>query len=383
MRALSSFAILFLFIALSDSAQIADTALAQRVKAEGQYNVLCIAESALSLYQRLVQADCNVLASNFDPAITNVSIFLFDLFGVNTTQDLINIVNIYNPNMIIVANVLFYDPVKAVAPFYPNVWWLMTRIETKMNDIVPPNMLWLEFYEQIVWFLKGVLAAKFSASISTTNDFIIHVPMIEGLFVMPTNFYYAGLKYVNPKANLTAIVHGTFGRDASILVNISLQISPNYKVFAHFGSQTYYTGNLTQAKKYEIANTLSTNSPQIDYDVLINNVTTLAFNILNAPPIWKKIILDGMNGVDLTRRYDIILGNSIYLSDISPLVSRSTNIFVNHLAKKYLKSTNPLFCEPFISQIMKEIFPFPNGCVDPIHIVEGSLLHPKINIYSF
>jgi len=30
---------------------------------------------------------------------------------------------------------------------------------------------------------------------------------------------------------------------------------------------------------------------------------------------------------------------------------------------------------------MRRVFPTPNGCVDPIHIIEGILLHPDIHIY--
>src|SRR5690606_26164818 len=98
------------------------------------------------------------------------------------TQEMIDFINQNNPNMVISVNVLLYDVVKAVAPLYPNIWFLNTRIETILNDPTPQNVLWLEFHESIVWYLKGVLAAEFTASISTTNDYVIHVPMQTGLF---------------------------------------------------------------------------------------------------------------------------------------------------------------------------------------------------------
>jgi len=348
--------------------------------------VVCIAESTPSLYQRLVQADCTALAASFNPSTVNVSVFLFNFFGPNTTQELIDLVNSYNANMVISVNVLLYPPVKAVAQLFPHVWFLNTRMETKMNDPVTGNVIFLELYEQIDWFLKGVLAAKFSASISSTNNFVIHVPMIEGLFVMPTNFYYAGLLFANPNAKLTAIVHNTFGRDAALLVALASTLVPDYKVFAHFGSQTYYTSNLTNAGKYEMANTLSVYSPAVDYDVLVNNVTTLAFNIINLVPLWQGIVSDGAAGKDLTGRYDIILGNNVYLSNISSFVPPLISTEVRILAAIYLRIPDgplSLWCAPFIVQTMKQIFPVPNGCVDPIHIVEGSLLHPKITAYPY
>jgi len=282
-------------------------------------------------------------------------------------------------------NVLFYPTVQTVAPLFPNVWFLLTRVETRLNNPISGNVIYLELYEQIAWYLKGVLAAKFSASISTTNNYVIHVPMIEGLFVMPTNFYYAGLLSVNPNANLTAILHNTFGRDAAQLVQLASMLVPDYKIFAHFGSQTYYTGNLTQYGKYEIANTLSVNSPALDYNVLVNNDTTLAFNIINLPPLWQGFVNDAVAGNDLTRRYDIILGNNVYLSPIAPFVPHLISTYVEVLGAIYQRIPDgpfSLWCQPFIYQTMSQIFPVPNGCVDPIQIVEGSLLHPSIHVVN-
>jgi hypothetical protein len=272
--------------------------------------------------------------------------------------------------------------IKQIAGNYQNTWFLTTRMGTKMNDpIQPANVFSLEFYEHVPWFLKGVLAAKFSKS----NNFVIHGPIVSGsiVFNMLTNFYYAGLRYVNPLANLTLIGHGTFGGDAEAIVNVSIQIVPDYEIFAHYGSQTYYTGNLTKFGKYEMANVLSVNSPSVDYNVLTNNSTTLAFNVLNMAKKWQEFIIDGSNGKDLTRRYDIILLGYLRLSEIGRFVPKNTVNHVKSLEKKYLENGSKLFCEKFIYQIMRETCQIQNGCVDSTLFIEGTLLHPRINIFYF
>lgn len=398
------------------------------------YRVLCIAESTPSIYKRLVENDCNELSSKLKGKsiggggkvnnndgeygwIVNVSTILFNFFSPpNTTQTLLDYIIMYNPDMVIMSNILLVQPTKMIAPIYPNVWFLMSRIGSKMmNDpIQSGNIMSLEFYEHVPWFLKGVLASKFSKTISTTNDFIMHVPTISGslLFPMLTNFYYAGLKYANPDANLTIIAHGTFGRDAEEIVNLATRISPTFNVFAHYGSQNYYTGNLTSIGKYEIANVLSINSPKEDYDILENNITTLAFTILDMPVYWEKIIIDGIhqkennriNNQFNLRRFDVILGGST-ISKISPiLVPNRIKKIINLLEKKYnngifvsnnsendrnvermntFPSFSKLFCEPFIYRIMREFYQIPNNCLDPSLLLGELLLHPKINIYNF
>jgi len=253
----------------------------------------------------------------------------------------------------------------------------MTRIETELNVPLPKNLIFVNLYEQVSWFLKGVLAADFSSS----NDFVIQLPIFQGSFVMMVNFYYSGLLYVNPNANLTALIHNDFGRNAELSINVSHVQIPNWEVYAHFGSQTTYSGNLSSVGRYEIANILSVHSPLLHYAELSTN-TTLATSIIELHPLWRDLILDGYNGEDLTGRYDI--GSSVSLSNISPVVSDSIVKNVLKLERKYKdveKKTRTLFCEDFIYDTMRRVFPTPNGCVDPIHIIEGILLHPDIHIY--
>jgi len=64
---------------------------------------------------------------------------------------------------------------------------------------------------------------------------------------------------------------------------------------------------------------------------------------------------------------------------VSDGVARS----VSKLTKKYQKDPDSLYCDDFVSSFFREIFPVVNGCVDPVHMISGLLLHPEINVYSF
>jgi len=253
----------------------------------------------------------------------------------------------------------------------------MTRIESRLNDPVPRNFIFVNLYEQLAHFLKGALAASFS----TSNQFVVQVPRYQGLHVSSANFYFAGLRYINPNANLTAMIHNDFGRNAELSVNVSYEYIPNWEVYAHFGSTATYTGNLSAIGRYEIAYLLSANSPAEDYAAWGTN-TTLAIHIIELTDLWRNLVLDGAAGEDLSGRYDI--GTSVSLSAISSVVSPSIVANIEKLARKFKdidSGSHSFFCDEYIYNFMRHVHPVVNGCIDPIHAMEGNILHPYIYEY--
>jgi basic membrane lipoprotein Med (substrate-binding protein (PBP1-ABC) superfamily) len=287
-------------------------------------------------------------------------------------------------NMIIGSNTVYYNFMVALAPQFPNIHWVTSRIPTRLNSPVPANTVWLHYYEHIVWFLKGVLAAKVSTN---SSQFVISIPRFEGIFVVPTNFYYAGLKYVNPDAKLTAIVDPGFGEKALTVINFAINSVPYWEVYASFTSWTHTPGNLTLFNKLEIGNLISVNTAQSDKDVMLTP-TTLTTTTFNVVPLWKQIVLKAMTGEDLTRYFVIAAEaeqNNNRLVDInyfSSLVPNHVKQEVQVLKTLYLqdlKGNRPsIMCQDFLVNIMKQIHPLPNGCIEPIQQIEGQLLHPDI-----
>jgi len=225
--------------------------------------------------------------------------------------------------------------------------------------------------------LEGALAASFS----TSNDFVIQVPRYQGNYIVSANFYYAGLRYVKHYAKLTAVIHNDFGRNAELSVNVSYEYVPNWQVYAHFGSRADYTGNLSNIGRYEIAYLLSTHQAAVDF-VNWGTNTTLAFHITDLNNLWRNVVLDGAAGDDLSGRHDI--GTSVSLSAISPVVNQTDVKFIEKLARKFKDidtGSHSFFCDEYIYNFMRKIHPVVNGCLDPIHMIEGVILHPYIYEY--
>jgi len=278
-----------------------------------------------------------------------------------------------------------YSSFVQLAPLYPQIRWVLNRIPTQLNDPVSGNLIWLNYYEAIPWFLKGVLAGEFS----TSNEFVIVIPDLIGLFTIPTNFYYAGLLYSNPLAKLTAIFDDNFGEFALQDINLALQVAPTFQVFASFASWTYFPGNLSMIGKWEIGNQISVNEPKEDFDILLTN-TTLATNILNLVPLWTKIVLDTQASTLRPREALILskLNNEklVDLSRISPVVSTRASEKVLNLKAQYfdnLNEVNPtIFCQSFLTNVLEEIFPIFNGCLDSTRLIESNQLHPNIRLVN-
>jgi len=199
------------------------------------------------------------------------------------------------------------------------------------------------------------------------------------------------LKYVNPDAQLTAIVDPGFGENASIVINFAINSVPYWEVWASFTSWTYTPGNLTQFNKLEIGNLISVNTAESDLAVMLTP-TTLTTTTFNVVPLWKQIVLKAMTGEDLTRHFVIAAegeNNNDRLVDIayfSPLVPNQIKQDVQVLKTLYLQDMNgnrpTIMCQDFIVDIMKQIHQIPNGCLEPIQQIEGQLLHPNIPILN-
>jgi len=346
------------------------------------FNVACFAEASLSQYRRFVEGDCAKLRQELLPHGINVTTYIVQTQG-NVTFFLLQAANYPNMKVIIGSNTRLYTFMVALAAQYPNIYWVANRIPTRMNTTVPWNTIWLNYHEPIVWFLKGVLAARFSDK----NNFVISFPRFEGLFVVPMNIYLAGLRYVKPNANLTAILDPNFGQFAAQVVQFAVDRIPNWDVFASFPSWTFLPSNLSLAGKWEIGNQISVNSPQSDKDAQLTP-TTLAATIYNVVPLWKDVVLRIKKGENMTRYYALVTKldgtDLVTISRISPVVSFWTKIAVLALKKEYLDCTNDrhpeLYCKDFISKVYREVLPIPNGCLDQTQSVESNLLHPSIAV---
>jgi len=332
-----------------------------------------------------VGGDCEKLRQELSPYGINVTTYLVVTQG-NVTFYLLQAANYPNMKVIIGYNTRLYTFFISLAAQYPNIYWVANRIPTRMNVTVPGNTIWLNYHEPILWFLKGVLAASFSKQ-SNISNFVISFPRFEGLFVVPMNFYYAGLKYVNPSATLTAILDANFGQFASRVARFANDSVTNWNVFASFPSWTFLPSNLTLYNKYEIGNLISVNSPQSDKDALLTPLTLTA-SIYDIVPLWKDVVLSIKKGKNMTR-YSVIKSKFsmiplITISRISEVVPETIKKEVLDLKKKYLDFANDkhpdLYCETFIEKIYREILPIPNGCLDQTQSIESSLLHPSISV---
>jgi len=177
------------------------------------------------------------------------------------------------------------------------------------------------------------------------------------------------------------LIHNEFGRLAELSINVSYVQIPNWQVYAHFGSSETYTGNLSAIGRYEMAYLLSAYSPAADIALWSTN-TTLAFHIIDLKDMWRNIVLDGAAGDDLTGRYDI--GTSVSLSNISPVVNPEIVKNIEKLERKFKDintGSHSFFCDEYIYNFMRHVHPIVNGCIDPIHVIEGTILHPEIHEY--
>jgi len=351
------------------------------------FNVACFAEIAPSFYRRFIEVDCAKLREELAPLDVNVTTYIAGRQG-NITTAMLVAANYPGMNMIIGSNTVYYNFMVALAPQFPNIHWVHSRIPTRLNSAVPANTVWLHYHENIVWFLKGVLAAKVSTN---SSQFVISIPRFEGIFVVPTNFYYAGLKYVNPQAQLTALVDPGFGERASTVINFAINSVPYWEVYASFTSWTFTPGNLTLFNKLEIGNLISVNTEESDRAFLLTP-TTLTTTTYNVIPLWKQVVLKAMAGDDLTRFFVIAAEsekNNQHLVDLtyfSDLVTHKIKQEVQVLKTLYLQDNNNkqpvIMCEDFLVDIMKQIHPVPNRCLDPIQQIEGQLLHPNIPVLT-
>jgi len=280
----------------------------------------------------LVAGDCEKLRQELKPEGINVTTY-YVATNLNVTEYLLQAANYPNMKVIIGSNTKLYTFMVALAAQYPDIYWIANRIPTRMNISVPWNTIWLNYHEPIVWFLKGVIAARFSQK----NNFVITFPRFEGIFTVPMNVYLAGLRYVNRKANLTAILDPNFSEFAAQVVPFAVNTVPKWDVFASFTSWTFLASNLTIYGKYEIGNQYSVNSPQSDKNALLTPVT-LAETEYNQVPLWKDVLLRIKKGENMTRFSTLkskLSGTPLVtLSRISDLVPVSVKREVDSLKEK-------------------------------------------------
>jgi len=285
-----------------------------------------------------------------------------------------------------------FQQVLDVASLSADKWWLLSRSETHINDVHLPNVIYAEYYHEIIWYLKGVLAALFSNS----TQFCITLPSTYNAaeYTNDINFYYAGLVKYKPNATLIAIKCAPF--DFSCFYNNEVDILfscksryPSVEVLADFSSGLNWPPLMHANNMYEISSNIGVYSPQSDYDVLMYN-RSLAITLWNVSPLLESIIIDASNGINLTRRIyvqsehegdllvDIIVNSNITSSEIQKTL--------RNLRKKYLlKNDNDdpgLFCQDFIANVYKEIYGVVNGCVDAVSYLGGKLLHPSIQVFT-
>jgi len=345
------------------------------------YTVICVAEVTQSQYRRLVEQDCIKASEELEPLGVNVTSVVVNTQMNNSIGPLTAWASDPSIDMIIVSNTRLYVILQDLAPLFPTKLFVLSRIPTRLNVRYPNNTIFLAYHEHIVWFLKGVLAGK----VSTSNEFIIHLPRIEGLFIVPTNFYYAGLLYANPNAVLYAFLTNNFGENAAKILNVSRNLVPSAQVFADYASWTYFAGNASSFNFLEIGNQISVNQPQTDVNIMLTD-NTLAISVLNVVPLWSKVILDAKAGLPMTRRFHILSelnGDQLMdISRISPIVSNAIEKEIKKLTKKYLYHANDLHpqlhCEEFITNVIYDIYHIPNGCIDATQSIEEILLHPDI-----
>jgi len=363
--------------------------------------IVCFHEIAASTFRRLVEYDCIQLKNDFLPLGIDVLVLEIN-FNNTATMDASLDVAGNNPDVIasimsnniisVTPNNQAYSGIVRAAMKYPSKKWIASRMPTLFNQYNPPNVLFLEYFEAAVWFIKGALAGL----MSTSNNFIIMIPQMSapGFFInqvppyfVNSNCYYAGLLSVNSAANLTA-VYGTFGfNDEDKILNYSLSIYPDLKVFAHFASQANYPGKLASRGLLGIESQLSVNSPQSDFNALLQD-HILTLTLWNVLPLWKATLLSLVQGNNLTRTLTIASETDgeelVKLSRISPIVPPNIKKQVLKLQRNLITKNDmqdPQFLSnPYLKQVFKGITLIPNDLrVSEVTLLENAQLHPDIH----
>jgi len=363
-------------------------------------SIVCFHEIAASTFRRLVEEDCKKLKTDFLALGIQVDVVEINFNNTGTMDASLEIAG-NNPNVIasIVSNNILsitptnnnYSSLVRAAIKFPSKWWIASRTPTLFNQYIPPNVLFLEYYESVLWYLKGVLAGL----VSTSNNFVIMIPQMAvppfsitavPPYIVLSNCYYAGLLSVNSQANLTALL-GTFGfNDEEKLVNKSLEIYPDLKIFAHFASQANYPAKLAARGLLGIENQLSVNSPQSDFNALLQD-HILVLNLWNVVPLWKSVLLQLVQGTNLTRTLTIASEEGgeelIFLSRISPIVPQNIKKKVLKLQRDYITKNNledpTFFSDPFLKRVFNGVSLIPNDLrVPEVTLLENTQLHPNI-----
>jgi len=352
--------------------------------ASSLYNVGCFYYITNS-FGRMNLEECTALKNNLTSFGINVTLYLYD--PNNIFNSLAQAGNDSNINAIISIDAEYMLEFQRAVNTFKEKYWIATRTAIPFPNLaVPNNTIWIHSFEPIVWFLKGALAASYSNS----SDFCFGIPLRfnTSQYITAANFYFAGLRYINPNARLIAVnsIRPSFNERA--VLDKCLEIIPNYEVHTALPAQIFYPPIIEEYNLTIIENQVGFNGPLSDVEAVLGFNVTLTATLWHLQPILEQVLLKLSQGVDMQR--DFILVSEVNkkpivkLAPISPLVPEPIIKDIEKLQEKFLTKmhdvNNPaLYCDESVVKILKHVYLVPNGkCINVVSPLNGAIFHPDI-----
>ena len=262
---------------------------------------------------------------------------------------------------------------------HPSVPHILSWMPIDPSDISAPNVVHINYRDSIVWYLKGVLAAK----MSTSNNFTIMLPRMWTEYVVDTNMYYAGLKSVKPDANLVAFY--TWAYQSPIYISESVAMFPDLEIIAGLYSMTSVTQEmLTKWPKLKgIENQFDVAGSQADID-LVDDPRVLTWTQYDLAPLYAELARDIHDGPRMDSPYLSLTKTRggkpvVSLARLSKAIPGNVKYGIEKMQEALLFQGDPkyppLYCHDSI-RVLKKVYPITNGCLPEAYLLDRALNHP-------